>query len=205
MVFTGVILTGGAGRRMQAADTAYPAKPLVLLEGAPLVSYPLAALIAAGASELLAIGGDQGSLEGLGLTVVADTYPGLGPLGGIARALEVAGQDLVVVLACDTPFVSETTIVRLVAEAEAEGYDGATAVTAGRREPLIAAYRRAVRPTFEAALANDGAVHRALAELDLASVEIEPDQAWNVNTPADLEKAARRLRRRSTWPEGGGR
>ena len=206
MAFTGVVLTGGAGRRMPSS---YPAKPLVLLAGAPLVSYPLVALIAAGASKVLAIGGDQTSLEALGLIFVADTSPGRGPLGGITRALEIATDDLAVVLACDTPFVTKATIVRLLEAAD--GQDGATATLDGRREPLIAAYRRSVRPIFEAALAADGAVHRALGDLHLAAVEIDADEASNVNTRADLEEAAhrlkrlRRLRRRSTWPEGGGR
>jgi molybdopterin-guanine dinucleotide biosynthesis protein A len=203
MAFTGVVLTGGAGRRMPSS---YPAKPLIMLEGAPLVSYPQRALVAAGASAVLAVGGDQTSLEALGLIVVADTYPGRGPLGGITRALEIATDDLAVVLACDTPFVTEATIVRLFEAAD--GHAGATATVDGRREPLIAAYRRSVRPVFEAALAADGAVQRALADLHLAAVEIDASEASNVNTPADLEEAARRLkrlRRRSTWPEGGGR
>ena len=204
MAFTGVVLTGGAGRRM---PDSYPPKPLILLAGSPLVSYPLAALTAAGASEVLAVGGGDEAVQGLvalGLVPVAETEPGRGPLGGITRALDVSTHDLAVVLACDTPLIAASTVIRLLEAAD--GHDGATAAVGGRREPLIAAYRRSVRPTLEAALVADSAVHPALARLRLASVDIDPDEAWNVNTPADLEEAAvLLLRRRSTWPEGDGK
>ena len=203
MPYSGAVLTGGAGRRMGSGS---PAKPLVELSGRPLVSYPLAVLIEAGAAEVMAIGGDEtvtAALEELGLDVVADPARGWGPLGAVVRSLQHANHELVVILACDTPLVRAETIARLVAAAQ--GFDGAVGQTGGHLEPLIAAYRTSARSVFEAALRSSGAIHRALSGLQLARIDVDSDEALNVNTPADLERAEAVLRRRSTSPEGGGR
>src|SRR3984893_13151994 len=191
MVFSGAVLTGGAGRRMRATATA---KPLLELGGRPLAAYPMAALQESQATEVLAIGGDGETAEGLrviGFDVIQDTKPGRGPLGGIVRALEVAAAPLVVVLACDTPFVTAETVLKLV---RAAGDRGSIASTDGRPQPLIAAYGRPLLAELAAALEADGAVHRALGWLGLPTVAIDPGQAFNVNAPADLEEAERRLR-----------
>jgi len=193
MSFSGAVLTGGAGRRMGA--TALP-KPLLDLAGRPLAAYPTAALVGAGAVEVLAIGGGAEAAEGLrglGMSGVDDPYRGRGPLGGIVRALEVATAPLVAVLGCDTPFVTVATVMRLV---QAAGDRGSIAATSGRLEPLIAVYGRPLLGELVAALDADGAVHRAVGRLGLPTVELDPDEALNVNTPADLEEAARRLRLR---------
>jgi molybdopterin-guanine dinucleotide biosynthesis protein A len=164
------------------------------LAGRPLAAYPMAALQQSGASEVLAIGGDGESAEGLrvlGFDVVQDTKPGRGPLGGIVRALEMGTAPLVVVLACDTPFVTAETVLKLV---RAAGDRGSIASTDGRLEPLIAAYGRPLLADLAAALESDGAVHRGVGRLGLPTVAIDPGEAFNVNAPADLEEAERRLR-----------
>jgi molybdenum cofactor guanylyltransferase len=184
----------------------YPAKPLVQLAGRPLVGYPLAALLEAGAAEVLAVGGDattEAVFRELGLEVVSDPAQGQGPLAGILQAMERAVHGLVVVLACDTPLVGSDTVERLVHAAE--GFEGAVAQVGDLVEPLIAAYRPETVAVFEAAAHRGGAVNIALPDLRLARLEIDPVVAMNINTPADLERASALLKRRSTSPEGDGR
>jgi molybdopterin-guanine dinucleotide biosynthesis protein A len=192
MSFAGAVLTGGAGRRMGAADAPKALRPLA---GRPLAAYPLAALRGAGAAELLAVGGTgplATALTALGYTLVADADPpGQGPLAAIVRVLEVAAEPLVVVLACDTPFVTAATVTRLIAAADERGCVG---ITGGRLEPLIAAYGRVVRAELAASLERDRSVHRALVGLGLPTVVVDADEAFNVNTPEQLQQAEEWLR-----------
>ena len=73
------------------------------------------ALRGAGAEPVLAIGGDRPALEALGLTWVADRYPGEGPLGGILSAFGAVGDhDLVAILATDLPDLDAAVVRALV-------------------------------------------------------------------------------------------
>ena len=90
----------------------------------------------AGASEVLAIGGDAVGLESVGLSAIADVAPGEGPLGGIITALTVAREAVVVVTACDMPWV-ECSHVRSVVEALGEA-EVAVGSADGRLQPLHA-------------------------------------------------------------------
>jgi molybdopterin-guanine dinucleotide biosynthesis protein A len=74
----------------------------------------------------------------LGLEVIADLPPGIGPLGGLVALLRHAGCSRALALGCDMPFVSRALLERLiVTERDA-------AVLAPRRdgrwEPLCARY-----------------------------------------------------------------
>ena len=96
--FTGAVLTGGRSTRM-GTDKAF-----VEVDGRPMAGRVAAALRAAGAAEVLAVGGDLDRLPSLGFDrAVPDRHPGEGPLGGLLTALAAAGHDVVVVLACDVP------------------------------------------------------------------------------------------------------
>jgi molybdopterin-guanine dinucleotide biosynthesis protein A len=168
-------------------------KPLVRLAGRPLAAYPLHALREAGATEIMAIGGAPatlGALAELGYLPLEDTRVEEGPLAGIVRALDVATEALVVVLACDTPFVTASLVTRLV---DAAGLRGCAGTTDGRLQPLIAVYATSLRSELEAALTQDRAVHTAVERLRLPLVELAPEDVVNVNTPDDLRAAEARL------------
>ena len=118
--FAGAVLCGGASRRM-GTD-----KALVQLQGRALASRIADALTAAGASRVVAIGGNAPALRALGLDVVSDLHPGEGPLGGIITALScfAADTELVAVLACDLVSPDPTTIRMLVSYAASHPVDG---------------------------------------------------------------------------------
>jgi molybdopterin-guanine dinucleotide biosynthesis protein A len=77
-----------------------------------------------------------------GRRVIADEYPGLGPLGGLATALRAAAGAPVLVVAWDMPFVTPGLLAALRDEGERER---ASVVpvhgVANRAEPLCAYYR----------------------------------------------------------------
>jgi molybdopterin-guanine dinucleotide biosynthesis protein A len=185
--FAGAVLTGGASRRMGRDKT------LLEVDGTPMGLRVAAALRAAGAAPVVAVGGDGPALSALGLTWHADRHPGEGPLGGLLSAFAaVPGAELVVVLATDLPDVTAGAITALVAGIG--GHDAALArrevddEDSGGLEPLCAVWRPAAcRPVLERAFATgERAVHRAWADLDLVGVAVPPQVLRNVNTLGDL-------------------
>ena len=163
--FTGAVLVGGKSTRLG-------------LDKARLFSGGVeAALYAAGAAEVIRVGGDG----------VPDEPSGVGPLGGIAAALRHAAHDVVVVLACDLPNAHPDGI-RLVVDGLGTEVDVALAPG----EPLHAAWRRRALAGVEAAIASGQlAVWAALDRLRVAEVAgFDPTWAHNVNTPADLVQTA---------------
>jgi molybdopterin-guanine dinucleotide biosynthesis protein A len=162
-------------------------KALIEVDGRPLARIAAAALEDAGASEVLAVGGDESALTRLGLRWVPDRWPREGPLGGLVTALGEAGAEVVVVLSCDLPAVTAEA-VRAVLAGLAEGTDASVALAGGRRQPLLAAYRRGCRTELEAAFAaGERALHRALGPLTVAEIPLaEPSWAADVDTPDDL-------------------
>lgn len=163
-------------------------KALLEVDGRPLVSTVAAALRAAGAERVLAVGGDLDALDALGLDTVADDHPGQGPLAGILTALGATAGPVVVVLACDLPDVSADGI-RAVLGALGEA-DVAAPWHDGRHEFLHAAYTRAAEsPLAEAFDAGERSVHRAAEGLDIASV-VGLRAAWlaDVDGPGDLHR-----------------
>ena len=200
--FSGVVLAGGASRRM-GRDKAF-----VEVDGRPLVALAADALLAAGAAEVLVVGGDRQALGALGYTVVPDRYPGEGPLGAVLTAFAAAREPLVAVLACDLPRVAGAGVAAVVAGLRADETLGAVVPVSGDRtpaagttlsvpsqrhearlEPLHAAYRVPVCrvPFTDAFLSGERAVHAALAEVRVRTLRLADDR-WlaNANTPEDL-------------------
>jgi len=182
MRFSGAVLTGGASTRM-GTDKAFLAVPGDA-QRRPLARIAVDALRAAGASEVLAVGGDPDRLRAEidpALRTVADGWPGQGPLGGITTALAAAREPIVVVLACDLPFLSTDHLRMLIAAADA------AAATRRGPNPLLAAYRRAPLAERAAGLGPGDPASRLLPP-DVAVVDLGP-ATFNVNRPQDLEVA----------------
>jgi molybdopterin-guanine dinucleotide biosynthesis protein A len=182
--FSGAVLTGGRSRRM-GAD-----KALVAVDGRPMVVRVAAALRAAGADDVHAIGGDTAALAALGLAAHEDPRQGEGPLAGVLTALDVVDHDLAVVLATDLAWIDAATVTLLVATVAADDMVAAAVARAERLEPLCAAWRVCrCRDTLHAAYeGGERAVHRALAALDPVEVMVAPLAVANANTPADLRR-----------------
>ena len=189
-------------------------KALIQIGGLPLAVRVAAALAAAGATDVRAVGGDAAALAAHGLLSVPDRWPGEGPLGGIVTALtslaapaapgaeggEDGGADagpagdgpgIVVVAACDLVAPSPATLAATVA-ALAGAPDAGVAVPtlAGRRRWDQAAWETGAAGPLEAAFAaGERAVHRAVTAAGLAVVEVpglDPASLADADTPADL-------------------
>jgi molybdopterin-guanine dinucleotide biosynthesis protein A len=152
-------------------------KALIEVKGRALARIAADALLDAGAAEVFAVGGDRAALEALGLRVVPDDHPGDGPLGGIVTALGAASADVVVVLACDLPWVTAEA-VRAVVDALGD-HDVAVPVVGDRTQHLLGGWRRdrALASLRTVLGTGERAVWRAMAPLRVSSVTLR-DAEW---------------------------
>ena len=128
--------------------------------------------------------------------VVADIFPGCGPLGGIHAALVHSPAELNLMLAVDMPFVSRELLAFLFAAAEQEENHAIITVprTSQGFQPLCAVYRREFSMAAEQALragkykiaaAFSGSSMRVIEEAELAAAGVSEQSFFNVNTPQD--------------------
>ena len=187
----GAILVGGESRRM-GAD-----KALVSWRGRTLLEHAAECLSAA-LPEVVVVGGDVGAHGVAGYRVLADREPGLGPLGGLATALDHAAGRPVFALACDLPRATSELVEHLLGLAGGAEPGSAAAWVPraeGRLQPLCALYTAACAAPLDDYLA--GGERRAIEFLERVTcrvVELEPDNSLfrpgllaNVNRPEDLE------------------
>jgi molybdopterin-guanine dinucleotide biosynthesis protein A len=160
-------------------------KALIEVGGVPMAERVARALVAAECSPVVFVGGVSTLLQ-LGRPVVADRWPGEGPLGGVLTALAEAGGDDVLGAACDLPMLDGPTVRMLIAAAVSEEVDVGVATT-DRLEPGLACWSGAARPRIEALWARGvRALHEAIAELRTVEIPVDPAVLHNVNRPADL-------------------
>jgi len=185
---TGIILAGGRSNRMGRN------KALLELGGLSLIER-VARVMDGVCAEIIIAGGRQEDLGGLGYPIVQDIHPGCGPLSGLHAGLTAAGCQYSFVSACDTPFLSQGLIRRLVARAE--GFDAAILKHGEYFEPLTSVYGKGFIPAAEECIKRG--VYKVTAALELVrwqAVSIESDEIidlhkilFNINTPQDYKDA----------------
>lgn len=184
MKLGGAVLVGGASRRM-GVD-----KATLLVEGVPMGRRVAEALRIAGCTPVLAVGAVPDQLDALNLAGLADDYPGEGPLGGLVTALRTFGDtvDLVVVAACDLPWLDAHTVSAVVSAVSlaAGDCDGAQACAHGR-PALCLALRPATLISLSQTFDEGGrALLSAFADLKIADIAVSSTALRNINSPADL-------------------
>jgi len=199
------VLAGGQSTRM-GRD-----KALVQFHGRALIEHALGKLRALGFAPAIA-----GSRQDLAeyAPVIADNYPGSGPLAGIEAALTAGRDDLSLFLPVDLPLLPVEFLRWLVARARITSALATIPRLQGRPQPLCAVYHRALLPDARAALAaGDGKVMRAVEkgaahaglkidafDVEIIAASLDSSAGWptapplhhwfrNLNTPADIEKA----------------
>lgn len=157
-------------------------KAMVAVDGVAMARRMADLLVEAGCADVVAVGGDAMGLADAGIVYLADRYPRLGPLGGILTALSYGAPCLVV--ACDLPRLGSVSLVEVVA---ALGSHDAAMARSDRPEPLCAMWSAQAAGALQRQF-DDGerAVHRAIADLDIAWVQLPTGELRNVNTQEDL-------------------
>lgn len=193
-------------------------KALLPIGGKTCIEYVTSAVSKVAGSMVLV--GESEGLEFLGIPMVPDLRPGMGPLGGLETGLSVSTKETNIVVACDKPCVTPDLLDHLLREAEghdavshdavsydaddydAVSYDAVIPTVAGRAHPLCAVYARACLPMIQRRLDNALLRVSDLAhELNCRRVSLDatdmfrPDLLLNVNTPGDAALALEVLRR----------
>ena len=184
----GVVLAGGLGQRLGGA------KASAELHGRPLISYPLAALGQA-LDEVVVLAKETTHLPSLpGTTVWIEREPRQHPLIGLLEALALANGRPVLVCALDLPLVTPELVRELGSE---PAHTATIAAHKNEIQPLLGFYRpEAVGPLQTAGTGVP--LRQAVRTLGPRLLETEhPELLMNVNTPADLQRAAELLSRRS--------
>lgn len=185
----GVILAGGAARRMGGQD-----KALLSLGGQSLVDRARARLEPQVARLAISANGDAARFKGD--TAILPDEESQGPLSGILASLDWAaplGATSVVSVAVDTPFFPADLVPHLCLAAERSQHGVAIAASGGVDHPTCGLWPVALRNELRAFLAS-GAKTRVMdfaRAHDAARAVFGDNQAFtNVNTPEDLALAA---------------
>lgn len=112
----------------------------------------------------------------LGCRLIRDRVRDAGPLGGLDAALAAARDDVLLLLACDMPFVTTALLEHLLANAD--GFEAVVPRTDRGYHPLCAVYTRACQAT----------VSRRLAQRMLAMVGLLEAVRTRVIGPEDIER-----------------
>lgn len=184
---TGLVLAGGAGRRMGGQD-----KGLLPLHGRPLAAHMLDWLRPHVHALLISANRNLDTYRAMGATVCTDppAHVGAGPLAGMLAGLRAARTPWLLAVPCDTPLLPPDLPTRLAAAQRAAGARVVIARTAGQIQPTVALIDTALADDLDAWLAGDE--RRVIAWMrrhPLAYVDLpDPAPFANLNTPDDLAR-----------------
>ena len=184
-----IIVAGGRARRLGGID-----KTALVWHGRTLLDGVLAA--AAGARSICVVGSDAILPDSVLRTVERPRWGG--PAAAIVAGLETligaagadADGDWIVMLAGDLVRPGEA-VTALLAELDGQVADGVITVDAGgRRQPLLALYRRAALVAAAAALgpAENLSVMSLIGGLTLHELHLPEALSDDVDTPADAAR-----------------
>jgi len=164
---TGVLLVGGAASRFGSP------KALARFRGETLAERGWRTLGEICAHRL-AVGKREDGLP-LPFPLLDDGSELRAPIVGLAAALRAAPTEVCIVLPVDCPLVTPDALLELA--------DACRDVARPARGPLPGAYRRTALPALET---GELAIHRAIAGLDVAVVDLDETLLVNVNSPGEL-------------------
>ena len=184
-MYDGLVLAGGAARRLGGAD-----KPGLVVGGATLLDRVLEAC--SGAARTVVVGPARESSRPV--VWVREDPPGGGPVPALVAGLAEVTAEVVVLLAADLPFLTRDVVETLAGRAPAVLTDGA------RPQWLCGAW-----PAAQLREAATGAGPRLGALLEPLAPEIvtwagEGSPWTDCDTEEDLEQA----RRRASWSSRSG-
>ena len=188
---TGVILAGGKNSRLPGKKkTFHRVGELSILESLCMLCSKLF-------KETIIVVNEPEEFMSLDMMVVTDIIPARCVLAGLHAGLFYATYPYAYVTACDIPFASEAVIRHLVDRVR-PGDHVVIPRTDDGLEPLSAVYSRECLPLIEESLKNSIFKIKSfykkkhVREVPVSVLrKLDPDMGFifNVNTPADLEKA----------------
>jgi molybdopterin-guanine dinucleotide biosynthesis protein A len=197
MMATGIILAGGASKRMPGD------KAFMEVSGRRVIDIQLEVM--RGLFEEILVVGNADRMSRLRVyekvaprvRVVEEPVGGKGPLGGILSGLMLSGSEDNFIVACDMPFIRREAIEMVLRRLD--GHQVAVPATPKGLEPLHAAYARSCAPLIESQLAaGDLKVTDFFEKVDVEYIPWEELLRFdptgrllmNINEPEDMRRAA---------------
>jgi len=186
---TGVILAGGASRRMGKN------KALLELDGMTIIESTYHKLFSI-FHEVLIVTNSPELYEFIPCRKVPDLFSDIGSIAGIHSALSHSSYETVFVTACDMPNINTDLICKLYSNF-GNSYDALIPYSSGGQEPLHAYYSRTSLPIFTTAIKdNKLKIIDCLKKIntkfvnwnELQSVNGADSSFINVNTPEEFQK-----------------
>ena len=221
MSLFGFVQAGGGSTRF-GAD-----KALVQFEGKTLLARTVE-LVASVCGETKIVA-PLGKYSDARVPILADQWPGQGPLGGIVTALQHiderlgisvgaqaedhANRSYALILSCDMPFLRREWLVNLCDRAAKSNAQVIVPQSENGLEPLCACWRTDAASTIQTAF--DAGVRKVTEAMKRLPMEVLDESAWkrfdtdgrlfwNMNTPADYEEACRVFEERGGQAERAG-
>lgn len=182
---TGLVLAGGAGRRMGGAD-----KGLVEYLGRPLVAHVIDRLAPQVESLIVSANRHLADYRAFGHPLVSDGEPDYpGPLAGLAAGLAACRTEWLVCVPCDCPHLPPDLVGRLAAAPYNSGARLAVARVAGQIQPTFQLCHRSHLPALRDYLAaGERRVGGWCRQQGAVEVDFpDPEAFRNFNTPAELD------------------
>lgn len=186
---TGVILAGGASRRMGRN------KALLEIDGIPIIERTYRTL-ARLFHEVIIVTNSPQEYDFLPCRKVPDVFPDCGSIAGLHSALTHSSTAHTFVAACDMPFLDPEIIRRLCDIHMEEGYDAVIPFSEGGQEPLHAVYSSVCRDLFEQAIVQgERKILDIITRMNTRQVSFDEVMGFggqaesflNVNTPEEFE------------------
>ena len=180
MSFSGIVLNGGRSSRM-----GIPKGEMDFL-GRPLIERPIDALVEAGASEVIIVGGKPFVAKAKGVRTVEDVYPDEGPLGGLITGLLNARMDQAMVLSNDLMSIDGSTIRRILDFGQLA--DLAIPMAGGVPQVLTALWKVSCLKVLESAFKSGSrSLKSVIRNLDVVEIlELDDAKFVNANTQSDI-------------------
>ena len=182
---TGLILAGGQGRRMGGVD-----KGLQMFRGKRLIDHVYERLAPQVGGIIVSANQNHDAYKTFGVRVVSDAIGNFaGPLAGLHAGLSVSRRPYLASVPCDSPFLPEDLVERLMARLNESGAELAVAKTGDQPHPVFCLARRSVLDHLTNFLEGGGRkIDAWYASLDVVEVNFD-DQAEafsNLNTREEL-------------------
>jgi molybdopterin-guanine dinucleotide biosynthesis protein A len=165
-------------------------KGLKVLRGKPMVLWVIERFTPQVDEVLVNANQNLETYNDFGYPVIPDVIGGYaGPLAGLHRGLSEARHDLVATVPCDSPFLPEDLVSRLLSALQSAGAELAVARTGDQAHPVFCLCRKSVLPGLTSFLAGGGrkidAWYSALKVVE-ERFDDEPHGFSNINTETEL-------------------
>ena len=186
---SGVILAGGLARRMNKQD-----KGLVPFNNNAMITYAIQAMAPVVDELFINANRNIEQYQQFNYPVISDASDDFaGPLAGVFAALTVCHYDILLVIPCDSPFITADGLQTLLEEQRCSQVDIAVAFDGQRIHPVFMVIKSSLKNSLENYLAQgERKIDRWFEQHNWVKVDfsINPEFFSNINTLEQLAELA---------------